>query len=125
MLLPEDVAADLDTHLDALRRRELVDAESTWWANDRLYRFHHALIRDAAYRRILKEVRADLHARYSTWLESVAELVSEQDEALGWHLEQAHGFRVELGQLYDEETGRLAERAQHPPRERGEAGVGS
>ena len=42
-LLPEDVAADLDTHLDALRRRELVDAESTWWANDRLYRFHHAL----------------------------------------------------------------------------------
>ena len=110
-LLPEDVAADLDTHLDALRRRELVDAESTWWANDRLYRFHHALIRDAAYRRVLKEVRADLHARYSTWLETVAEAVSEQDEALGWHLEQAHGFRVELGQLYDEETGRLAERA--------------
>ena len=73
---------------------ELVDAESSWWASDRLYRFHHALIRDAAYRRVLKEVRADLHARYSTGSRHGCGSVSEQDEALGWHLEQAHGFRA-------------------------------
>ena len=107
-----EVGADLDAHLDSLRRRELVDAEGMGWADDRMFRFHHALIRDAAYRRVLKEVRADLHERYSQWLvANVGTATAEHDEALGYHLEQAHQFRVELGEGDSDRTRGLAERA--------------
>ena len=111
-LVSPEVGADLEVHLDSLRRRELVDAEGTWWADDRMFRFHHALIRDAAYRRVLKEVRADLHERYSEWLvANVGTATVEHDEALGYHLEQAHQCRVELGEGDSDRTRGLAERA--------------
>ncbi|MDG2112411.1 MAG: cyclic nucleotide-binding domain-containing protein, partial [Actinomycetota bacterium] len=47
--------------VDRLRRKELVDSTGTYWGDEPLLRFHHVLIRDAAYRRILKGARADLH----------------------------------------------------------------
>jgi class 3 adenylate cyclase len=53
------------------------------------FRFQHALIRDAAYEGIPKAVRADLH-------EQMAELV-EDDAIGGYHLEQAHRYREQLG----------------------------
>ena len=97
-LLPARLAAGLDAHLASLHRRALVDPEGTWWEDERVYRFHHVLIRDAAYRRVLKEVRADLHVRYADWLTSRAgDAVGEHDEILGHHLEQAVVYRRELG----------------------------
>src|SRR5262249_4573395 len=59
-------------------------------------RFHHALTRDAAYRRILKGTRADLHRRLADWLE---ERDADGDETIGWHLEQAHQHLRELRPL--------------------------
>ncbi len=71
------------------------------------FRFRHMLIRDAAYQRISKARRADLHERVAGWLDGRGE---EFDEIVGYHLEEAHRCLVELGP--SGERGRmLAERA--------------
>ena len=57
------------------------------------------LIRDAAYRRLLKGTRAELHERLADWIEARAGDAPEHDETIGWHLEQAHQLRRELGPL--------------------------
>src|SRR5262249_1540647 len=75
-------------------------------------RCRHALIRDAAYRRLLKETRAELHGRFAGWLESRVGEAGEHDEIVGWHLEQAHQLLLELGPIDD--AGRaFGERAAH------------
>jgi tetratricopeptide (TPR) repeat protein len=58
------------------------------------FRFRHMLIRDAAYERIPKELRAELHERFAGWLDGRGE---EFDEFVGYHLEQAYRCLVELG----------------------------
>jgi class 3 adenylate cyclase/tetratricopeptide (TPR) repeat protein len=91
--------------LPALARKELIRPHrSTVFANDDAYRFRHALIRDAAYAAIPKERRAELHERLADWLE---QQLTEFDEIIGYHLEQASGYRAELGEPAPE----LAERA--------------
>ncbi len=101
-LVTPPVRAELDTHLEALRRKEMVEPESTYWIDEPVYRFHHVLIRDAAYRSLLKEARAELHERFADWLETKAgELVGEHEEVIAFHLEQAHEYRRELSPLDD------------------------
>jgi class 3 adenylate cyclase/tetratricopeptide (TPR) repeat protein len=91
--------------LPALARKELISPyQSTVFKNDDAYRFRHDLIRDAAYDAIPKETRAHLHERFADW---VAQQLSEFDEIVGYHLEQAHRYHFELG----EEAPELAERA--------------
>ena len=103
-LLPAEMQADLDQRLDALRRAELIEADAGLFLGEPAIRFHHALVRDAAYRRLLKETRAELHARLADWLETRAGELVELDETIGWHLEQAHQCLRELGPL--DESGR-------------------
>lgn len=99
-LSPLPVAERLDGHLEALRRREMVEPEGIYWVDEPVFRFHHVLIRDAAYRALLKEARAELHERFAEWLERKAgELVAEHEEVLGYHLEQAYGYRRQLSTL--------------------------
>jgi class 3 adenylate cyclase len=101
-LVAPAVRADIDGHLEALRRKDMVEPEGTYWIDEPVYRFHHVLIRDAAYRSLLKEARAELHERFADWLESKAgKLVGEHEEVIAFHLEQAHSYRRELGPLDD------------------------
>ena len=79
------------------------------------FRFAHALIRDAAYRPLLKEARAELHERFAGWLEGRGD---EQDEIVGFHLERAYGYRRELGSL-DDAARALGARAAERLREAG------
>ena len=65
------------------------------------------LIRDAAYAGIPKALRAELHERCADWLERTS---GEFDELVGHHLEQAYGYRAELGAV-DERARELADRA--------------
>jgi class 3 adenylate cyclase len=75
------------------------------------YRFKHILVREAAYRGTSKRLRATLHERFAGWLEGIAgERIGEYEAILGYHLEQAHRYRSELG-LLDDETRILGERA--------------
>ena len=99
-LTAEPVRSRLDEHLDTLRRKDLVRPEELRWLDEDVFRFHHVLIRDAAYRRLLKEARAELHERFATWLDAKAgALAGEHDEIIAFHLEQAHAYRQELGPL--------------------------
>ncbi len=89
-LSPPAELAGLDRRLTTLVRRGLlrpVRAEG----EDR-HRFHHVLVRDVAYAGITKEARAELHERFGTWLEQR----DGPDEIVGYHLEQACRYRVEL-----------------------------
>ncbi len=68
------------------------------------------LIRDAAYRRLLKGTRAELHERLATGSKTQAGDSAEHDETIGWHLEEAHQHLGELGPI-DAAGQRLGERA--------------
>jgi len=110
-LAPAPVAARIDEHLATLGRKEVVEPENTLWIDEPVFRFHHVLIRDAAYRGLLKEARAQLHERFAHWLQiKVGELVGEHEEIIAFHLEQAHDYRRQLGRL-DQHGQALAARA--------------
>src|SRR5262245_31383353 len=109
-LLPREAHTELDARLEALRRSELIEADAGWLLGEPTLRFHHVLIRDAAYRRVLRGTRADLHARFADWLEARAGDSAPHDETIGWHLEQAHQHLCELGPL-DANGRALGERA--------------
>jgi class 3 adenylate cyclase len=101
---------DVATKLMALVRKELVRPDRTQLPGDDAFRFRHLLIRDAAYDSLPKSARAELHERFAAWLEVHGADLVELDEILGYHLEQAHRYRVELG-IEDDETRELARRA--------------
>lgn len=101
---------DVPTKLMALVRKELVRPDRTQLVGDDAFRFRHLLIRDAAYDGLPKSARAELHERFAAWLETHGADLVELDEILGYHLEQAHRYRVEL-RIGGEETDSLAVRA--------------
>jgi class 3 adenylate cyclase/tetratricopeptide (TPR) repeat protein len=106
-LSPDYTRANIDAHLMALVRRELIRPDQSMFAGDSAFRFHHLLVRDVTYEGILKEVRADLHERFADWLEAHA---AEFEEIDGYHLEQAFRYRATLGRVAEGER-RLAIRA--------------
>ncbi len=108
-LLPGE-GAGLDAHLEALERAQLIERDAGWLLGEPVLRFHHMLIRDAAYRRLLKGTRAELHERLANWIEARAGAAPEHEETIGRHLEEAHRLLSELGPV-DTAGRRLGERA--------------
>ena len=101
---------EVDGRLVTLVRKDLVRPEQPVLRDDDAYRFRHLLIRDTAYDALPKAVRAELHDRFATWLEEHGREIVELDEILGYHLEQAYRYRVELGPV-DGAAADLAQRA--------------
>jgi len=97
-LSAEGQRPDVETHLVGLVRKELIRPEPPTFAGEDAFRFRHLLIRDAAYDSLSKETRAELHERYAGWLEERHRELVEHDELVGYHLEQAHRYRAELGE---------------------------
>ena len=96
-LVPEDAMPEVPVRLQALTSKQFVRPTV---AEADFYRFGHSVIKDSAYRSLLKRTRADLHERFVDWAEPInrergREL--EFEEILGYHLEQAYRYRVELG----------------------------
>jgi class 3 adenylate cyclase/ATP/maltotriose-dependent transcriptional regulator MalT len=108
-LVPKPVQASVGGHLMTLVRKELIRPDRAVLPGDDGFRFGHILIRDAAYDSIPKRLRAELHERFADWLESRLG-ADASDEILGYHLERAHNYRIELA-LKDEHTKELALRA--------------
>jgi class 3 adenylate cyclase/tetratricopeptide (TPR) repeat protein len=109
-LSPTENSDAVRSRLMSLVRKELIRAESATLPGD-AFRFRHGLIKDAAYTGLPKEARSDLHERHAAWLEeALGDHVSEADELLGYHLEQAYRCRSELG-LDDAKALELADRA--------------
>jgi len=112
-------AAMVAAHCQALVRKELIQPDRSDLPGLSAYRFLHVLLRDCAYQATPKRQRADLHQRFADWLR--VKLVSgpgEQDELVGYHLEQAYLYRAELGvrdadnaELGRQAAGRLIEAA--------------
>ncbi|KUI17740.1 adenylate cyclase [Mycobacterium lehmannii] len=97
--------------LNRLRRLELAQPTGTYVGDEAVWGFHHVLVRDVAYRRLLKSDRADLHVRLADWVEAGGPSVAfEADEMIARHLEAAHAYRHELGE-FTEHTSDLALRA--------------
>jgi class 3 adenylate cyclase/tetratricopeptide (TPR) repeat protein len=96
--------------LAALVRKELIRPTRAQLAGEDGFRFRHLLIRDAAYEALPKAARADLHERFAAWLEEHGAGLVELDEILGYHLEQACLYRVELGAPVDGELAAAARR---------------
>ncbi len=94
----------------ALVRKEFVRPDRSRYGGDDGFRFNHVLIRDVAYASMPKELRADLHERLAAWLEGHPDPRTGGGEIVGYHLEQAYGYRAELGRV-DDEARALARRA--------------
>ncbi len=92
------LAVEVDPRLEGLVRKELIRPHPATLRDDVAFRFRHLLIRDAAYDGLPKAARADLHKRFAGWLEQHAHELVELDEIVGWHLEQAIHYALELGQ---------------------------
>ena len=109
-LAPTEAAPD--AQLTTLVRKDLIRPDRATLPGEDAYRFRHLLIRDAAYEALPKAVRAELHQLFAVWLdERGAELV-EQDEIVGYHLEQAYRYKAELGQIDDAACGLAAAAAE-------------
>jgi predicted ATPase/class 3 adenylate cyclase len=103
-LVPDQIRDEVDGHLAALDRKQFVHPLDSD-ADDAMFRFHHILVRDAAYQSLLKRARATLHERFVEWAEPVNRergRETEFEEILGYHLEQAVRYRSELGPLDDQ-----------------------
>ena len=110
-LLPPAAGSLAWRHLDALTRKMLVQPDRAVLPGNKGFRFQHALIHEAAYRRLPKALRAELHERFAGWLEDrAAARTLEFEEILGYHLEQAYRYRAELGPV-NEQARTLASRA--------------
>ncbi len=103
-LSPSELAPSVGDWLRSLVRKELIRLERTSFGG-RTYRFRHILIRDSAYESIPKETRSELHERFARWLDrSASEGAAGYEEIVGYHLEQAYRYRVELGPIDEEAT---------------------
>jgi class 3 adenylate cyclase/tetratricopeptide (TPR) repeat protein len=112
-LVAEPLRAGVQAHLASLTRKELVQPAGHT-VTGASFRFRHMLVRDAAYGALLKRARAELHEQFARWLERVAgERLSEYEEILGYHLEQAHEYRAALGPLDAAASAVAADAAQH------------
>ena len=58
-------AAALERHLTSLVRRDVICPDRARFPGDEAFRFRHVLIRDAAYRSLPLDRRAQLHARFA------------------------------------------------------------
>jgi class 3 adenylate cyclase len=107
-LVPDAIATNVDAHLGTLLRKDLIRPSASDIGGEESFRFRHILLRDAAYDAVPKGDRAGLHETFASYLEaSLGDRASEFDEFTGYHLEQAHRLRTELG-LHDERTDALA-----------------
>ncbi len=101
------------TRSQGLLRKEVVFSDAQLLSGEDAYRFGHILVRDAAYRGPAEgdalPTCTSASRRSSTTRRGTAS--AEYEEIIGYHLEQAFGFRMELGPLNDESLCDFAHRA--------------
>jgi class 3 adenylate cyclase/tetratricopeptide (TPR) repeat protein len=106
-LVPTEDRENAGTNLLALARKQFVSPLRAIEGRQDRFSFAHALVRDAAYAGIPKQVRGDLHERVALRLEKQS---AEPVEVVGHHLAEAVRYRREVGQ-HDERTREIARRA--------------
>jgi predicted ATPase/class 3 adenylate cyclase/DNA-binding winged helix-turn-helix (wHTH) protein len=113
-LAPAALAPGVDRSLTSLVRRDVIRPDRSSFPEQDAFRFRHALIRDAAYRSVAKETRAQLHVRFADWVEQTAgSRLGAFEEIVGYHLERAHQLWADLGLAGAEEPAVAARAAEH------------
>jgi class 3 adenylate cyclase len=107
VLSPDVSPGEIEGAIASLERKGLVRPEEEV---DGRWRFAHALVREAVYRSVSKELRADLHERLANWMMAEDADQADVDESVARHLEHALLLRQELGER-GERSAALAERA--------------
>jgi DNA-binding SARP family transcriptional activator len=107
-LLPPDARASAERHRDALIDAGLLHFHAASGLTVDDCRFRHALIQEACYRSIPKQLRAELHEGFARWLEHHGSTLVELDEILGYHLERACLYRAQLGLAVSDDLRDLA-----------------
>jgi DNA-binding SARP family transcriptional activator/class 3 adenylate cyclase len=83
-----DEGTDIDLALGELQRLNLLVQARRWPALE--YRFHHALIQEAAYRRLVVDRRRELHQRAASAIETrFQDRLAESYGVLAYHYERA------------------------------------
>ena len=109
-LVPSDLRSEVASSFGPLMQKEFISPGEAELTGEDAFRFRHLLIRDAAYRALPKETRAELHERLANWLEDVAgPRLPELEEIVAYHLEAAFRYQQELGSA--DATSALAQRA--------------
>jgi hypothetical protein len=99
-LAPGSTPEQISSILIGLLRKDLLRPARSDLGGQEAFAFKHQLIRDVAYDRLSKAQRAEMHERFADWLEAAGgERTAEHAEILGYHLEQAHRYLIELGPL--------------------------
>ena len=98
-LLPVETRPVAGQHLRELVHRGLITPDRSTVGGEDILRFHHILIRDVAYAVCPKAVRSRVHEAFAY---SLARREEHLDESVGYHLEQAFGYRAELERVDDE-----------------------
>jgi class 3 adenylate cyclase len=129
MLTPELSREQVQETLGELVKRDLLqrDPAALITADPDLdgYMFSHMLIQDSAYRRVDRETRADLHARYARWLQERARRLEPEEgsrrhhhldsakivEQVGYHFASAYDELLSLRKQEDAATRDLARQA--------------
>jgi class 3 adenylate cyclase/tetratricopeptide (TPR) repeat protein len=106
-LAPEVASDGFEAAIEMLDRRGLIQPEDEAAGS---WRFAHALVMEAAYGGLSKELRAELHERLADWMTQEDAERADVDESVARQLEQALHLREEIG-AEDERSAVLAERA--------------
>jgi class 3 adenylate cyclase/tetratricopeptide (TPR) repeat protein len=97
-LLPAAARAAMPRHLETLVDKRYLRLLPSRAREGEGAAFRHVLILEAAYRRIPKALRGELHERLANWVEErLGDRMQEFEEIVGHHLELAHGYAAELG----------------------------
>jgi DNA-binding SARP family transcriptional activator len=107
-LMPEGEREAVGAALMGLVHKQLIRPDPPEFAGEDAFRFGHALIRDTAYGGLPKRLRAELHERVAVWLKTKPRV---PDEILGYHLELAYRYRLELGCVEQRDRALAAEAA--------------
>jgi predicted ATPase len=112
-LVEDTVRPQLGLRISSLTIKQLIQEEFAHAIAGETYRFGHVHIREAAYHRLLKRDRAELHERFVDWGERESRERGREiefEEIIAYHLEQAYTYLTELGPL-DRHGRELGERA--------------
>ncbi|MGH2529640.1 MAG: BTAD domain-containing putative transcriptional regulator [Actinomycetota bacterium] len=106
-----DANAGLDDILEALVGKDLILPQWVSGRGGRAFRFRHILIQNVVYQGMPKEARARAHEAFGMHIERRAgDRLAGLEEIIGYHLEAAHTYKMELG-LPDEDQPPLSIRA--------------
>jgi class 3 adenylate cyclase/tetratricopeptide (TPR) repeat protein len=91
-LADDELPAEEGAAIIALMRKGFITTAVPEIPGEDAFRFHHVLLRDAAYQALPKERRVRMHVRVADWMDAL----TDHHELIGHHLREAWRYMGEL-----------------------------